>query len=242
MTDALFAPAAGPSTGPVGGWRHARVLSADHPHPAAVRLRLDVPDRVDHVPGQHYVVRLTADDGYRAQRSYSVASAPSDPAVELWVDRLPDGEVSGFLADEVRAGDTLEVRGPVGGWFVWDGSGPALAVGGGSGVVPLVAMLRHAQDLGVRERLRLAVAARTRTLLPYADELLAAGALVALSREDAAGRAAGRLGADDLRTLVGPGPAFVCGSAGFAGAASRLLVELGVDEGAVRVERFGPTG
>ena len=115
-----------------------------HPSPRAVVLRLDVADRVEHLPGQHYVIRLTAEDGYTAQRSYSIASAPADPLVELFVERLDDGEVSGFLADVVQAGDQLEVRGPIGGWFVWRGASPAVGVGGGSGVVPLVAMLRHA--------------------------------------------------------------------------------------------------
>ena len=99
---------------------------------------------MDHLPGQHYVVRLTAPDGYVAQRSYSIASPPADPLVELFVERLDDGEVSGFLADVVQPGDELEVRGPIGGWFVWDGDSPAVGVAGGSGVVPLVAMLRHA--------------------------------------------------------------------------------------------------
>src|SRR5664279_3199760 len=110
---------------PSGGWRSARVEEVAHPTPRSVVLRLDVHDRIDHLPGQHYVVRLTADDGYTASRSYSVASAPSDPLVELWVERLDDGEVSTFLADVVQAGDDLEVRGPIGGWFVWTGDTPA---------------------------------------------------------------------------------------------------------------------
>ena len=129
-------------------------------------------DRVDHLPGQHYVVRLTAEDGYTAQRSYSVASAPGDPLVELFVERLDDGEVSRYLADVVEPGDELEVRGPIGGWFVWDGETPALLVAGGSGVVPLVAMLRHARALGREDLLRIAVSSRTLAELPYADELV----------------------------------------------------------------------
>ncbi|WP_448642661.1 FAD-binding oxidoreductase [Geodermatophilus sp. URMC 63] len=228
---------------PAGGWRTATVTAVDRPTPRGVQLRLDVADRVDHLPGQHYVVRLTAEDGYRAQRSYSVASAPSDPQVELFVERLEDGEVSGYLADVVEPGDVLEVRGPIGGWFVWDGENPALLVGGGSGVVPLVAMLRTAHDLGRTDLLRIAVAARTRALLPYADELAAAGALLALSREPAGIRPGGRLTAADLVPLVEPGQtAFVCGSAAFAEAASGLVVELGVAPADVRVERFGPSG
>jgi ferredoxin-NADP reductase len=146
--------------GPVatsGGWRTGTVVEVERPIPQSVRLRLDVGDRMQHMPGQHYVVRLTAEDGYRAQRSYSVASAPGDPLVELLVQRLEQGEVSMFLADAVQPGDQLEVRGPIGGWFVWDGARPALLVGGGFGVVPLVAMLRTARDLGRTDLLRIAV-------------------------------------------------------------------------------------
>ncbi|MBM7807560.1 ferredoxin-NADP reductase [Geodermatophilus bullaregiensis] len=228
---------------PAGGWRTATVTAVDRPTPRGVRLRLDVADRIDHLPGQHYVVRLTAEDGYRAQRSYSVASPPGDPQVELFVERLEDGEVSGYLADVVEPGDVLEVRGPIGGWFVWDGGSPALLVGGGSGVVPLVAMLRTAHDLGRSDLLRLAVAARTRALLPYADELAGSGALLALSREPNGIRRAGRLVAEDLVPLWEPGQtAYVCGSASFAEAASQLLVGLGVPAPDIRVERFGPSG
>ena len=211
--------------------------------PQAVELRLDVPDRVMNLAGQHYVVRLTAEDGYTAQRSYSVASAPGDPLVELFVERLDDGEVSGFLADVVEPGDRLEVRGPIGGWFVWDGEVPALLVGGGTGVVPLVAMLRTARALGRTDLLRIAVSTRTLAELPYADELLEAGALVVTTREAHGVRRAGRLTAADLVPLWEPGQtAYVCGSAGFAEAASQLLVEFGVPASDVRVERFGPSG
>jgi ferredoxin-NADP reductase len=213
------------------------------PVPQAVELRLDVPDRVQHLAGQHYVVRLTAEDGYTAQRSYSVASAPGDPLVELFVERLDDGEVSTFLADVVEPGDRLEVRGPIGGWFVWDGEAPALLVGGGTGVVPLVAMLRTARALGRTDLLRIAVSTRTLAELPYADELLEAGALVVTTREAHGVRRAGRLTAADLVPLWEPGQtAYVCGSAGFAEAASQLLVEFGVPASDVRVERFGPSG
>ena len=207
-------------------------------------LRLEVPERLPHLPGQHYVVRLTAEDGYAATRSYSVASAPADPLLELFVEELADGEVSPHLAGSVEVGDELEVRGPIGGWFVWDAGSPALGVAGGTGVVPLVAMLRHARDLGVPERLRLAVAARTSDALPYLEELVAAGAVVVLSREDSGGgRPAGRLGAADLAPLVAEGlTCFVCGSAPFATAATDLLLALGVPADAVRVERFGASG
>jgi ferredoxin-NADP reductase len=209
-----------------------------------VVLRLEVDDRVVHVPGQHYVVRLTADDGYSASRSYSVASPPSDPLVELYVERLDDGEVSGFLADVVEVGDELEVRGPIGGWFAWDGVTPALAVGGGTGVVPLVSMLRHARDLGHPERVCLVAAGRTFAELPYAEEIVGGCDLVVLSREPSpAGRPPGRLGADDLVPhLRGQQVVFVCGSAAFAETTSQLLVSLGVDADSIRVERFGPSG
>jgi ferredoxin-NADP reductase len=211
--------------------------------PGAVELRLDVPDRVQHLAGQHYVVRLTAEDGYTAQRSYSVASAPGEPQVELFVERLDDGEVSTYLADVVEPGDRLEVRGPIGGWFVWDGERPALLVGGGTGVVPLVAMLRTARELGRPDLLRIAVSTRTLVALPYADELLEAGALVVTTREPGGVRPAGRLTAADLVPLCEPGQtAYVCGSAGFAEAASQLLVDLGVPTPDIRVERFGASG
>jgi ferredoxin-NADP reductase len=228
---------------PSGGWRTARVAEVSHPTPRSVVLRLDVADRVDHLPGQHYVVRLRAEDDYTASRSYSVASAPSDPLVEMWIERLDDGEVSTFLADVAEPGDELEVRGPIGGWFVWDGTRPAVGVGGGSGAAPLAAMARHATAIGRMDLLKLAVAARYRTDLPYPQELERYGALIALSREDARGRPAARLTAAELGTLVVPDAVtYVCGSAGFAEFASSLLVELGCPYADVRVERFGPSG
>ena len=242
---------------PSGGWRAAVVADVARGPGGAVVLGLDVADRVAHLPGQHYVVRLRAPDGYTASRSYSVASAPADPLVELFVERLPDGEVSTFLADVVEVGDSLEVRGPLGGWFVWDGAVPALGVGGGTGVVPLVSMLRHARDVGAAPLLRLAVSARTPALLPYADELVAAGAVVAFTRGGRAGggaaglgaaeprgeRPVGRLAAADLAPLVRPdATTYVCGSAVFAEAATRLLVGVGVRVDTIRVERFGPSG
>ena len=247
QTNALTAelPGATGSRAPAGAWRTATVREVSHPHPTGVRLLLDVPDRIDHLPGQHYVVRLRAEDGYTAQRSYSIASAPHEPGIELFVERLPDGEVSGFLADVVVAGDTLEVRGPIGGWFVWRGDTPALGVAGGSGVVPMVSMLRHAVHLGTRPLLQMAVSARTYPELPYGAELLAGGAIVALTRgtDPVVGRSAGRLTAADVLPLITPDQTgFVCGSAGFAEAASSLLVAAGMSPQAIRVERFGATG
>lgn len=229
---------------PTGAWRRAVVREVSHPTERAVVLRMEVPDRIDQWPGQHYVVRLTAADGYTASRSYSVSSAPADPMIEMFVERLEDGEVSGYLADVVAPGDELEVRGPIGGWFVWDGSSPAVGIGGGTGVVPLVAMLRHARNLGSTDRLRLGASSRTLAGLPYADELAQAGALVALTRESRAdGRAAGRLSPTDLDPLLTEEATyFVCGSTGFTENASQLLMSLGVPSQAVRVERFGPSG
>ena len=240
MTEVLGAGVPG---APSGGWRAATVAAVHHPMPRTVELRLDVHDRVEHLAGQHYVVRLTAEDGYTAQRSYSVASAPGDPLVELFVERLDDGEVSTFLADVLEPGDELDVRGPIGGWFVWDGETPALLVGGGTGVVPLLAMLRHARRLGRTDLLRIAVSSRTLLELPYAMELMDAGALIVLTREPYGDRAAARLMGDELMSLWEPGRiAYVCGSARFAEAASQLLVDVGVPATEIRVERFGPSG
>jgi ferredoxin-NADP reductase len=234
---------AGVPDAPRGGWRTATVAGVRRPIQRSVELRLDVADRIDHMPGQHYVVRLTAEDGYTAQRSYSVASAPGDPLVELFIERLDDGEVSTYLADVVEPGDELEVRGPIGGWFVWDGETPALLLAGGYGVVPFLAMLRHAQAIGRSDLLRVAVSSRTLAELPYADELMAAGALVVLTRESSGIRPAGRLTAAELVPLWEPGQTgYVCGSASFAEAASQLLVGMGVPAGDIRVERFGPSG
>jgi ferredoxin-NADP reductase len=228
---------------PAGGWRTATVAGVRRPIQRSVELRLDVHDRIDHLPGQHYVVRLTAEDGYTAQRSYSVASAPGDPLVELFVERLDDGEVSTYLADVVEPGDELEIRGPIGGWFVWDGESPALLIAGGSGVVPFVSMLRHARAIGREDLLRIAVSARTLAQLPYADELVAAGALIVLTREQHGLRPPGRLGAAELIPLWEPGQtAYVCGSASFAQSATQLLVESGRPPSSIRVEQFGPTG
>jgi ferredoxin-NADP reductase len=229
---------------PLGGWQQSVVREMSQPNARAAILRLEVPDRVQHLPGQHYLVRLTADDGYTATRSYSLSSAPHDPLIELYVERLADGEVSPYLVDAVEVGDSLEVRGPIGGWFVWEGRTPAVGVGGGTGVVPLVSMLRHAEHLGTRDQLRLAVSARRLAELPYAAELAAAGTMIALSREDSTdGRRASRLTAAELVPLLTEQATyFVCGSAGFAEAASMLLMDLRVPAPEVRVERFGPSG
>jgi ferredoxin-NADP reductase len=227
---------------PTGGWCTGVVREVARPNPHAVLLRIEVPGRTDHLPGQHYVFRLTAEDGYSASRSYSVASSPADPLLEFYVERLDDGEVSAYLADVVEPGDELELRGPIGGWFVWEADVPAVGVAGGTGVVPLVAMLRHARDVGREGYLRLLVSARTLDDVPYREVL--SGQRLVLTRADLEGRPAGRLRPEDVRPLLeGPalGAAYVCGSAGFAETASRMLVGLGVPAPDVRVERFGPT-
>jgi ferredoxin-NADP reductase len=229
---------------PAGAWRNAVVRDVRHPSPSAVVLRMEVRDRIDHLPGQHYVIRLTADDGYVAARSYSLSSAPSDPLIEMYVERLAGGEVSGYLSDVVQPGDELEVRGPIGGWFVWDATSRAVGIGGGTGVAPLVAMLRHADHVGRRDLLNLVVSARTRAELPYAHELGPAAAVTAVTREASlAGRAAGRLVAAEIQPVLAPGTTYLlCGSTGFTEAVSDLLMDLRVPAAAVRVERFGPSG
>ncbi len=218
--------------------------------PRASTFRLQVPDATRHLPGQHYVVRLRAPDGYVAQRSYSVASAPDDSGmIELTVERLEDGEVSGYLHDGVEVGDQLEVRGPLGGWFVWTGEQPALLIGGGSGVVPLMSMLRFARATGRSDLVRLVVSVRTPGDLLYADELPGPETTIVHTRvaPPGADRAAGRLSGEDLSmilpTPIGDGTTvYLCGSGGFADAASQLLLQLGVPAERIRVERFGPTG
>jgi ferredoxin-NADP reductase len=213
------------------------------------RLALTNPAR--HLAGQHYVVRLTAPDGYTAARSYSVASAPDGSReFEITVERLEDGEVSGFLHDVVEVGDELEVRGPIGGYFVWDGTTPAVLVGGGSGVVPLMAMLRLARLEGHRDLVRLVVSVRTPADLYYPDELPGPDSTIVYTRlaPATAARPAGRLTNSDVATAITGGPevttsmAYVCGSTGFADAATDILQELSFPTDRIRVERFGPSG
>jgi ferredoxin-NADP reductase len=207
------------------------------------RLRLRQPST--HVVGQHYIVRLTAPDGYVASRSYSIASAPDGTAeVEITVERLPGGEVSMFLHDEVEPGDELDVRGPIGGWFVWPGNGPALLVGGGSGVVPLMAMLRLARQQGTPDLLRLVVSVRTPETLYYAEELPGPETTIIYTRQTPAGsaRPAGRLTPGDLGVVPTDSITYICGSSPFADAATDLIMQLGVPAEQIRIERFGPTG
>ena len=227
-------------------WQLARVLDVRDETQRARTFRLELPEPRRHLAGQHYVVRLTAPDGYTASRSYSVASAPDDTGeIELTVERLDDGEVSEYLHDVVEPGDELEVRGPVGGFFAWDGETPALLVGGGSGVVPLMAMLRQARATGRSDLVRLVVSARSPDDLYYADELPGPESVVVYTRlaPPGASRTAGRLAVADVAPLVRSGETvFVCGSPGFADAATAVLIAAGVPVEAIRVERFGPSG
>ena len=228
-------------------WQTARVVAIHDETHRAKTFRLALAEPLDHRAGQHVVLRLTAPDGYTASRSYSVASAPDDgppDEIEVTVERLDGGEVSSFLHDVVEPGDELELRGPIGGWFVWEGDTPALLVGGGAGLVPLMAMLRLARRTGRTDLVRLVTSARTPADLLYADELTGPETTVVFTREVPPGsaRPAGRLTADDLAGLALPDTtAYVCGSAGFADSASHLLVDIGVPVDRVRVERFGPT-
>jgi ferredoxin-NADP reductase len=237
--------AEGVATGPVP-WTLADVVEIREETPTAKTYRLRLPAPSPHLAGQHYVVRLTAPDGYTASRSYSVASAPDGSAeVELTVERLDGGEVSTFLHDELRVGDRLEVRGPIGGWFVWPGDTPAVLLGGGSGVVPLMAMLRLARSLDRSDLVRVVVSVRTPADLYFAGELPGPETTVVYTRAAPLGspRPIGRLTTGDVAPAVLPGStAYVCGSAGFADAASAVLVDLGVPVERIRVERFGPTG
>jgi ferredoxin-NADP reductase len=232
-------PAAGQET----RWTTGRVEEVERIGDHLVRLRLEPAERTTHLPGQHCVLRLRAEDGYTAQRSYSLASDPDDPLLELMVECLPGGEVSGFLHDEVRVDDVLEVRSPIGGWFTWTGEVTAVAVGGGTGVVPLVSMLRYAVRSGLADRLRVVAVARTLAQLPYARELLAGGAFVALTRENLGDRVAHPPYPDEVEPLARDAErGYVCGSVGFASFATRLLGEAGVRSDAIRVEQFGATG
>jgi ferredoxin-NADP reductase len=238
-------------------WRVATVADVRDETATARTIVLDVPGWPGHRPGQHVDVRLTASDGYQAQRSYSIASAPGGTRIELTVQRLPDGEVSPYLAQILTAGDPLELRGPVGGWFVWDpaDTAPVLLVAGGSGVVPLMSMIRARDAAGAAAPFRLVYSARDPATVLYARELAereSPGDGVAVtyvySRSTPPGWSAspGRINAAVLASASWPprsNPAvFVCGPTGFVETAARLLVDSGHDAGAIKTERFGPSG
>jgi ferredoxin-NADP reductase len=216
-------------------------------------LVLDVPDWQGHQAGQHLDVRLTAEDGYRAERSYSIASGPHEP-VAITVERLDDGEVSPYLTEELRPGDALELRGPVGGYFVWSArdGGPLLLVAGGSGIVPLRAMLRERRRSGSEVPARLLYSSRSPGDVIYRAELdqLTDGVEVVqtLTREQPEGWTgyARRVDAKLLGEVAWPaeqGPlAFVCGPTSFVESVADGLVALGYPPARVKTERFGPTG
>ena len=228
-----------------GRWQIATVNEIRTETPRTKTFRLELPMWMPHVPGQHYDVRLTAPDGYRAQRSYSVASTPLDEGeIELTIDRLDDGEVSTYFHDVVVEGDRVEVRGPFASYFVWRGEAPALLVGGGSGVVPLMAMLRHRRRTMPEARMELVYSVRSADEVIYASEL-GADAEVTYTREPPPGwdGHVGRIDAELVAGRVEPGTtAFVCGSNGFVESATRLLLAAGIEPGRIRTERFGPTG
>jgi ferredoxin-NADP reductase len=227
-------------------------------HPETARTKtivFDVPGWPGHRAGQHVDVRLTAEDGYQAERSYSIASAPADRRLELTVERLDDGEVSPYLTDELRPGDKIELRGPVGGYFVWtpEQGGPVLLVGGGSGIVPLMAMIRERATSGSDAEMRLLFSSRTWDDVIYRDELkrLAGGGLAVvhtLTRAQPEGwngyaRRVDEAMLKDVAPSADERPvSYVCGPTPFVEAVAAALVQLGHDPSRIKTERFGPTG
>lgn len=234
-------------------WRVATVREVVEETARARTILLDVPDWHGHVAGQHVDVRLTAEDGYQAERSYSIASAPEQAMLALTIERIDEGEVSPYLAREAREGDVFELRGPIGGHFTWrveDGF-PLLLVAGGSGLVPLMSMLRHRAARGSEAETHALVSARSLDDLLFRDELAGLDRValhVTLTRQQPAGWEgfARRVDADMLRA-VGPSAdhaprVFVCGPTPFVESVADLLVELGHSPRAIHAERFGPTG
>lgn len=238
-------------------WRLATVVGAADETPRTKTLVFEVPAWPGHKPGQHVDLRLTAEDGYQAQRSYSIASPPEEPRLALTVERLDDGEVSPYLTEELRPGDKIEVRGPVGGYFTWtmaDG-GPLVLVAGGSGVVPLMAMLRHRAAVGGTIPATLLYSSRAFDEIIYREELdrLAAGdptlrVVHTLTRSRPPGWTGydRRIDAALLAEVVGPptpgAVAFVCGPTRLVEQAATDLLALGFPPARVKTERFGPTG
>jgi ferredoxin-NADP reductase len=233
-------------------WRLATVAANAAEARAVHRLSLQIDGWDGHLPGQHVDVRLTAPDGYQAQRSYSIASAPENPTVDLVVQRLEDGEVSPYLTDGLRAGDQLELRGPIGGYFVWhaEHDSPLQLVAGGSGVAPFLAMLDHHAAVGSGAPTRLLYSARTLDdvigrahLEQHAERGI--GVTIALTREQPQGWAglSGRLTPQIIREHVRPVDQrpriFVCGATTFVEAVADSLVEAGHPAVAIRIERFG---
>lgn len=238
-------------------WRLAEVIDTVSETHRAKSLVLRVPGWPGHRPGQHVDIRLTAADGYRAQRSYSIASPPEEEHVALTVERIDDGEVSPYLVDELRSGDHFELRGPIGGYFVWTTAtgGPLFLVAGGSGIVPLMAMLRHRARAGSTAPTRLVYSSRTREDIIYREELerlvgAADGLRVyhTLTRRRPVGWAGYDRRIDqEMLTEAGFSPTerphtFVCGPTPLVEAAATGLVAIGHEPARIRTERFGPTG
>jgi ferredoxin-NADP reductase len=228
-----------------GRWQLAKVESIIVESPRTKTFRLALPMWMPHLAGQHYIVRLTAPDGYRAQRSYSVGSSPlQEGSVDLTIDRLEEGEVSSYFHDVVQEGDEVEVRGPFAAYFVWRGEAPTLLVGGGSGVVPLMSMLRHRREVAPDSPMRLVYSVRADEDLIYRDEL-GEETLVTYTRTPPDGWTGhtGRIDEALVRSAgLEGGTAFICGSNAFVEAAVPLVLAAGFEAGAVRTERFGPTG
>jgi len=230
-----------------GHWQIGTVTAIKRETPRVKSFRIALPMWMPHLPGQHYDVRLTAPDGYRAQRSYSIASSPLDAGeIELTIDRLEDGEVSPYFHDVVTEGDEVEVRGPFTSYFVWRGESPVLLVGGGSGVVPLMSMLRHRRRIMSDVPMRLIYSVRTAEDVIYSDEL-GEDAVLTFTRSAPDGWRGhtGRLDKELISEQISlflPGTGFLCGTDGFVEAASQLLLGAGVAPQQIRTERFGPTG
>lgn len=247
-----------PIVKPLLAWQLATVKEIRQETPRVKTFTLALADWQPHRAGQHYDVRLTAPDGYQAQRSYSIASTPERQSeIDLTVEKLEDGEVSPYLHDVITPGDQLEVRGPIGGYFIWEASlgGPLLLVAGGSGIVPLMAMLRHRAAVGATVPARLLFSSRTLEDVIYGGELAALEALRdglevfhTLTRAQPSGWRgyARRIDQAMLREVAGPlGPAvqvFVCGPTALVESVANDLVQIGLPPGRIKTERFGPTG
>ena len=228
-----------------GRWQLGTVTAIAQETPRVKSFKVRLPTWMPHLPGQHYDVRLTAPDGYRAQRSYSVASSPLDEGeIELTVDRLDDGEVSAYFHDVLMEGDEVEVRGPFASYFVWRGESPTVLIGGGSGVVPLMEMLRHQRRVMPDAIMRLIYSVRSASDVIYADEL-GDDTLITYTREPPEGWT-GHTGRIDAALIaaagVASGIAFICGSNAFVETAAGLLLDAGFAPQQIRTERFGPTG
>jgi ferredoxin-NADP reductase len=236
-------------------WHEMTVLELVEETAHAKTIVLDRSGWPGHVAGQHLDVRLTAEDGYQAERSYSIASAPEDERLELTVERIDDGEVSPYLTDELRSGDQLELRGPVGGHFTWrvEDGGPLLLVAGGSGLVPLMAMIRHRAAHKATIDTRLLVSSRSWDDLLYRDELSRMSGEMGLTTEFTLTRSQppGWSGFDrrvdaEMLTLIGPRVSeqpriFVCGPTAFVESVADALVDIGHPPGSIHAERFGPS-